>query len=155
VPVLYEQRLKAVKKNGPHLTSITFENGNTIEAKMFIDATYEGDLLAAAGASYSVGRESNDTYGETINGFYLAKTHQFRFDIDPYRTPGDPKSGLLPGISEDPPALPGTGDKKIQAYNFRMWAVKADDGYPWPKPADYDPATQALLTFPTNGGHTP
>ena len=126
VPVLYEHRLeRRRRRTAPHITSITFENGNAIEAKMFIDATYEGDLFAKAGASYHVGRESNDTYGETVNGFFIAKSHQFRFDVDPYRTPGDPKSGLLPGISADPPAKPGTGDKKIQAYNFRMWAVKA------------------------------
>ena len=145
VPVLYEHRLKEVKKDGPRITSITFENGNSIEAKVFIDATYEGDLFARAGVSYSVGRESNDTYGETVNGFFIAKSHQFRFDVDPYRIPGDSKSGLLPGISADPPAKPGTGDKKIQAYNFRMWAVKANVGHPWPKPADYDPALHALL----------
>jgi len=145
VPVLYEHRLKDVKKNGPHINSITFENGTVIEAKVFIDATYEGDLLPRAGASYHVGRESNDTYGETINGFYLAKSHQFRFDVDPYRIPGDPKSGLLPGISAEPPVKPGSGDKKIQAYNFRMWAVKADAGLPWPKPANYDPDTHSLL----------
>jgi hypothetical protein len=145
VPVLYEYRLASVKKNGPHLSSVTFENGAVIEAKMFIDATYEGDLLAMAGASFHVGRESNDSYGETINGFQLSKSHHFRFDVDPYRTPGDPNSGLLPGISADPPAKPGTGDNKIQAYNFRMWAVKAEDGYPWPKPAGYDADTFALL----------
>jgi hypothetical protein len=145
VPVLYEHRLKEVKKDGTHFTTITFENGNAIDAKVFIDATYEGDLLARAGASYRVGRESNDTYGETVNGFCLAKTHQFRFDIDPYNRPGVPESGLLAGISADPPARPGTGDKKIQAYNFRMWTVKADAGYPWPKPANYDPALHNLL----------
>jgi hypothetical protein len=144
-PVLYERRLKEVKKNGAHITSITFENGDVIEAKVFIDATYEGDLFAKAGASYNVGRESNDTYGETVNGYFIATSHQFRFDIDPYRVAGDPKSGLLPGVSGDPLAKPGAGDKKIQAFNFRMWAVKADAGFPWPKPADFDPAQQDLL----------
>jgi hypothetical protein len=145
VPVLYEHRLIEVLKTGAHITSIKFENGNAIEAKMFIDATYEGDLFAKAGASYHVGRESNSVYGETVNGFYIAKTHQFRFDVDPYRTPGDPKSGLLPGISAESPVAPGTGDGKIQAYNFRMWAVKADVGRPWPKPENYDPDMHALL----------
>ena len=145
VPVLYEHRLSAVVKTGARITALKFENGNTIEAKMFIDATYEGDLFAMAGASFHVGRESTDTYGEAVNGFYIAKTHQFRFDVDPYRTPGDPKSGLLPGISAEPPVAAGTGDHKIQAYNFRMWAVKAEAGFPWPKPADYDADTHALL----------
>jgi hypothetical protein len=143
--VLYEHRLKDVKKEGAHITSISFENGNVIEAKEFIDATYEGDLLAKAGASYHVGRASNDAYGETVDGFFIAKSHQFRFDVDPYRMPGKPDSGLLPGISADAPASPGAGDKKIQAYNFRMWAVKADAGDPWPKPANYDADTYALL----------
>ncbi len=145
VPVLYEHRLSGVVKEGAHITAIKFENGNTIEAKVFIDATYEGDLFAKAGVSYHVGREANDVYGETVNGFFIAKSHQFRFDVDPYVTPGDPKSGLLPGISPEPLAAPGTGDHKIQAYNFRMWTVKAEDGRPWPKPANYEAGTHALL----------
>jgi hypothetical protein len=144
-PVLYEHRLSEVVKKGSHITSLRFENGDSVEAKVFLDATYEGDLLAKAGVSYRVGRESNDDYGETVDGFSISKSHQFRFDIDPYRTPGDPRSGLLPGISPEPSVAPGTGDRKIQAYNFRMWAVKADAGFPWPKPADYDPDAQALL----------
>lgn len=145
VPVLYEHRLAKVNKDGARITSITFENGTTIEAKMFVDATYEGDLFAKAGVSYHFGREDNSVYGETISGFQIAKTHQFRFPVDPYRTPGDLKSGLLPGISADPPVKAGTGDRKIQAYNFRMWAVKADNGRPWPKPAGYNRDDYALL----------
>jgi len=145
VPVMYEHRLARVNKDGNRITSITFDNGTIIEAKMFIDATYEGDLLAMAGVSYHVGREDNSVYGETINGFQIAKTHQFRFPIDPFRTPGDAKSGLLPGISAEPPVKAGTGDTKIQAYNFRMWAVKAENGRPWPKPANYNRGDYALL----------
>jgi hypothetical protein len=146
VPALFEHRLAAVKKEGARITAITFENGDAIEAKMFIDATYEGDLFARAGVKYFIGRESNDTYGETLNGFQIAKTHQFRFGVDPYRTPGNPKSGLLPGIwPTDPLPAAGTGDKLVQAYNFRMWAVRADQGLPWPKPAGYDRAAYALL----------
>jgi hypothetical protein len=145
VPVLYEHRLKSVAKDGTTIRSITFENGDSIEAKIFIDATYEGDLLAMAGASYAVGREDNSVYGETVNGFQLAKTHQFRFPVDPYKTPGDSKSGLLPGISSDPLPKPGTGDKHVQAYNFRMWAVPADTGLPFPKPDGYNRNDYALL----------
>jgi len=145
VTVLYEHRLSDVAKIGAHLTALKFENGNAVEAKMFIDATYEGDLFAKAGVSYSVGRESNSEYGETVNGFNISKTHQFRFDVDPYRMPGDPKSGLLPGVWPDPLPEKGTGDHKIQAYNFRMWAVKAADGHPWPKPANYNADDYALL----------
>ncbi|MEA3209755.1 MAG: hypothetical protein QOE70_2812 [Chthoniobacter sp.] len=145
VSVFFEHRLKDVVKEGNRLTAVTFENGNRIEAKMFIDATYEGDLFARAGVSYFVGREDNATYGETVNGFYLAKTHQFRFPVDPYRIPGDPKSGLLPGISPEPPRPAGTGDKLVQAYNFRMWALGADEGTPWPKPQGYNRDDYALL----------
>lgn len=144
-PILFEHRLKDVKKEGGHIVSISFENGDIVEAKEFIDATYEGDLLAKAGVSYHVGRESNETYGETLNGFYIGKGHQFLFGVDPYRTPGKPESGLLPGISADSNAAPGAGDKKIQSYNFRMWAVKADAGISWPKPENYDANAYDLL----------
>ena len=144
-PVLFEHRLSAVRKTGAHIDSIEFENGNSIKAKMFIDATYEGDLMAMAKVSYAVGREADSQYGETVNGFFIAKSHQFRFDVDPYRTPGDPKSGLLPGVSEQSIVPTGTGDHKIQAYNFRMWTVKASQGYEWPKPANYDADTYSLL----------
>lgn len=145
VPVLFEHRLARVEKEGNRIRAITFENGNRVEAGMFIDATYEGDLLAAAGVSFTVGRESNATYGETLNGFQIARTHQFRFDVDPYRVPGDPQSGLLPGITADPLPAPGTGDRRVQAYNFRMWLVGASEGLTLPKPADYKREDFALL----------
>ena len=151
VPVYFEHRLQDVVKSGNHITALKFENGNTIEAKMFIDATYEGDLLARAGVSYRVGREDNSAYGETVNGFQIAKQHQFLFPVDPYRTPGNPASGLLPGISPDPPRPPGTGDKLVQAYNFRMWAVKSANGIPWPKPVGYNADDYALLLRYLNG----
>jgi FAD dependent oxidoreductase len=145
VPVYFEHRLKSVEKDGNRITALVFENGNRIVAKEFIDATYEGDLLAAAGVSFHVGREDNSVYNETINGFYLAKSHQFKFPVDPYRTVGDPSSGLLPGISVEPPRPTGTGDKEVQAYCFRMWLVKAENGTPFPKPANYHREDYALL----------
>lgn len=145
VPVYYEHRLKAVEKDGNRITALVFENGNRIVAKTFIDATYEGDLLAMAGVSYHVGREDNSVYGETINGYFLADKHQFKFPVDPYRTPGDPTSGLLPGISAEPPRPRGSGDKEVQAYCFRMWLVKAENGTPFPKPANYNRDDYALL----------
>lgn len=145
VPVRYEQRLKEVTKEGNRITALVMEDGTRIEAAMFVDATYEGDLFARAGVSYFVGRESNDTYGETVNGWQLAKTHQFRFPTDPYRTPGDPSSGLLPGIVGGELPKPGTGDKRVQAYNFRMWAAKSNIAHPWPKPANYNRVDFALL----------
>lgn len=145
VPVYFEHRLKEVKKDGNRITALVFENGTTIEAKMFIDATYEGDLFARAGVSYFVGREDNSIHGETVNGYYLAKNHQFRFAVDPYKVKGDPKSGLLPGISAEPPRAAGSGDKLVQAYNFRMWAAPIEDATPWPKPAGYNREDYGLL----------
>lgn len=145
VPIYFEHRLVEVKKDGNRITALVFENGNTIQARMFIDATYEGDLFARAGVKYFVGREDNSLHGETANGFQIAKTHQFRFPVDPYRIPGDPRSGLLPGISPEPPRAAGTGDKLVQAYNFRMWAAPITDAIPWPKPTGYNREDYALL----------
>lgn len=143
--VYFEYRIESVEKEGSRIRAVKFENGNRIEAKMFVDASYEGDLMARSGVRYTVGREDNSAYRETVNGFQISFTHQFRFPVDPYRTPGDPASGLLAGISADPPAKAGTGDKRVQAYNFRMWLVKAKDGLPFPKPANYRRDDYALL----------
>jgi hypothetical protein len=145
VPVAFEHRLQSVEKTGNRIRALVFENGVRIEARMFVDATYEGDLLARAGVSYHVGRESNATYGEKFNGYFIADKHQFRFPVDPYRIPGDPSSGLLPGIRSEPPRERGSGDNWVQAYNFRMWLTTAQEGLPLPKPAGYDPDTYALL----------
>lgn len=92
-----------------------------MEAKVFIDATYEGDLMAKAGVSYTTGREGNDVYGETLNGVQVRNTHQFSHAVDPYVRKGDPSSGLLPYVeTEDLSARQGTGDGRVQAYCFRM-----------------------------------
>ncbi len=144
VPVWFERRLERVEKQGNRIVALVFENGDRIEAGMFVDATYEGDLFARAGVSYHVGREANAVYGEEFNGVFVADKHQFRFPVDPYRTPGDPKSGLLPGISPDPVPPRGTGDKRVQAYNFRMWLTTAAAGREFPKPAGYDRDAYAL-----------
>ncbi len=145
VTIYYEHRLKDVVKDGTRIESIRIENGNTVRAKIFVDATYEGDLMAAAGVSYHVGRESNAAYGETINGVQFRETHNFSVPVDPYREPGNPKSGLLPTISAEPPGKAGDGDKKVQAYNFRMFLSNAADRTPFPKPAGYDRDRYALL----------
>lgn len=145
VPVWFEHRLERVEKNGNRIRALVFENGNRIEAEMFVDATYEGDLLARAGVAYHVGREDNATYNEEFNGYFIADKHQFRFPVDPYRIPGDASSGLLPGISPEPPRKRGSGDKWVQAYNFRMWLTTAAEGRPFPKPANYNRDTYSLL----------
>lgn len=145
VTVYYEHRLKDVVKEGNRIVSISLENGNTVKAKMFIDSTYEGDLFAKAGISYHVGRESNETYGETINGVQFRNSHNFSVKVDPYRTPGDPASGLLPGISAEDPGKTGESDKKIQAYNFRFWLSNSENRLPFPKPEGYDRDRYLLL----------
>jgi thioredoxin reductase len=138
VQVYYEHRLKEVIKDGNRITSVTFENGNKVNAKMFIDATYEGDLFAKAGVSYHVGRESNATYNETINGVQFRNAHNFNIPVDPYHTPGDPGSGLLPTISDQDPGRAGEGDRRIQAYNFRFNLSNKPDRIAFSKPQGYN-----------------
>lgn len=145
VPVYREHRLSGVDMAGDRVTALHTENGKVFIAPVFIDASYEGDLMAAARVSFTVGREGNATYGETINGVQFRTGHQFQRVIDPYRTPGDPASGLLPGIQPDPPGTPGQGDHRIQAFNFRLCLTKAADRRPFPRPPGYDPARYELL----------
>src|SRR4051812_16789415 len=121
VPVHYEQRLASVKKEGLRILEIIMEDGSAFRARMFIDATYEGDLMAKAGVAYHVGREANAKYGETLNGVRAqTPSHQFTVPVDPYVIAGDPRSGLLPFIQPGPAGEPGTGDKKVQTYNYRL-----------------------------------
>ncbi len=151
IPVRFEQRLdlkNGVRKTGPHIGSIVMENGKEYAGKVFIDATYEGDLLAVAGVSYHVGRESNATYGETLNGVQTrnAISHQFKKPVDPYIKSGDPASGLLPGILPEVSAADGEGDRGVQTYCFRMCLTDvAANRLPWEKPAGYDPKQYELL----------
>ena len=143
VQVVLGERLdlkRGVVKTGARITRILMESGREFAGKMFIDATYEGDLMAKAGVSYHVGREANAVYGETINGVQTAHTisHQFIRDVDPYVKPGDPSSGLLPGIEKEP-GEEFSGDKKVQAYNFRMCTTDVPENrLDWQKPANYD-----------------
>ncbi len=137
-----------VIKDG-RITSITMLSGNTYQGRMFIDATYEGDLMASAGVDYHVGRESNATYGETWNGVQvgvLHHNHWFEYEISPYVVPGDPSSGLLPRISAEHPGNKGEGDTRIQAYCFRMCLTNVPENrIPFPKPEGYDPFQYELL----------
>ena len=144
VTVVYGERLdlkKGVIKDGTRIVKIIMESGREFSGKVFIDATYEGDLMAKAGVSYHVGREANATYGETLNGVEVgqAKAHQFIKEVDPYVKKGDPSSGLLPGIEKEPASPDGTGDRKVQAYNFRMCTTDVPENRRnWEKPANYD-----------------
>jgi hypothetical protein len=171
VPSYLQQRLKSVKKVGTSITELGMENGRTFKAKMYIDATYEGDLLAKTGCSHHVGREANVTYGETLNGI-RAQTphHQFTVPVDPYLKPGDATSGLLPFVQPGDGGKPDDGDKRVQTYNYRLCfttnqasrlPAQKPQGMPQPKfdallkaangklpvtpPADYDAKKFELL----------
>jgi hypothetical protein len=131
------------------IKSIKTLSGKIFEGKIFIDATYEGDLMALANIDYHVGREPNSTYGEEWNGVQvgvLHHAHHFKSDVDPYIVPGDPDSGVLPKISTEDPGVKGEGDHRVQAYCFRMCLSNhPDNRVPFPKPANYDPFQYELL----------
>jgi FAD dependent oxidoreductase len=155
IPVVRNEwlnRKTGVKKSGASIVSIKTLSGKTYAGKMFMDATYEGDLMAAAGVSYHVGRESKAQYGEQWNGVQtgvLHHRHHFgavKDKISPYWIPGDPKSGVLPRISTAPPGEYGAADNKLQAYCFRMCLTDhAENRVPFPKPAGYDPKQYELM----------
>lgn len=145
VEVYFEHRLAEIVKEGSRITEAIFENGNRVRAKMFVDATYEGDLFAKVGVSFHVGRESNWTYGESLNGVQLHDGgHSFAVKVDPYVIPGNPASGLLPTISDAVAGEKGTGDKSVQAYAFRFNLSDAQDRIPFPRPTRYDRGRYAL-----------
>jgi len=137
-----------VKKNDA-IVSIKTISGNIYSGKVFIDATYEGDLMASAGVKYTIGRESGDTYKEQFNGIQKGvfhHDHHFKVNVDPYKIPGDPSSGLLPRISPDSHGENGTGDKKIQAYCYRLCMTKVPENrIPITKPEGYDSTQYELL----------
>jgi len=118
------ERKAGVKKEGDKITGIAMESGRVFQAKMFIDATYEGDLMAAAGVSYVVGRDGNARYHETINGIRPMPSPGRLPNIDPYLTPGDPKSGLLPRVHPDHGGKLWDADRGVQAYNYRLCLTK-------------------------------
>jgi hypothetical protein len=147
VELYLNQRLAGIKKEGARIREITMEGGKSFRAEIFIDATYEGDLMARAGVSYTIGREANSTYGETLNGV-RAETpkHQFLVPVDPYVKPGDSTSGILPFIQTNTAAIHGAADKSIQAYNFRLVLTKEKANQrPIAPPKNYDPNKYELL----------
>lgn len=148
-----------VTKDGQRITAIRMLDGKTYTGKMFIDATYEGDLMAAAGVSYHVGRESMAQYGEKWNGVQtgvLHHKHHFgavKEKISPYVVPGNPSSGVLPRISTEDPGKYGEADKKVQAYCFRMCLTQVPGNrVPFPKPSGYDAKQYELLLRVFNAG---
>lgn len=152
-------RARGVQKKNGRIMSITMLSGKTYAGRMFVDATYEGDLMAAAGVEYHVGREARSVYGETWNGVQTGVLHHrhhfgvLKEKISPYVVPGDPASGVLPRISTEPPGEYGQGDKRVQAYCYRFCATDhPDNRIPWPKPDGYDPAQYELLLRVFNAG---
>ncbi len=154
VEVWYDYRLFSVDNQKGKIQEIVVENSlypepktnRTIRAKVYIDCTYEGDLMAKADVSYVVGREDNEVYGETWNGVQLLDKHQFPPGISPYKVPDDPGSGLLWGISTEPLYPIGSGDKSVQAYCFRT-CLTSDPAnrIPITRPARYDSTKYELL----------
>jgi len=150
------ERKQGVKMKDGKIISIKTLSGKVFSAKMYIDATYEGDLMAAAKVSYRVGRESNHTYNEQWNGvqaLVFQHAHYFKKNIDPYKIPGDKTSGLLTGISTDQPGPNGTADDKLQAYCYRMCLTnKAENKIVFPKPDRYNAMDYELLLRVFNAG---
>ncbi len=146
VTLLEHHRLRekdGVKREGSRVTEIVMENGARFRAKVFADATYEGDLMAQSKVTYTYGREGISQYGESLAGVRaVTESHQFAVDI-PAR---DEQGKLLPEVSAEPRGEPGTADKRIQAYNFRVIATNVPENrLPWPKPDGYDPKRYELL----------
>ena len=142
-------RKSGVAVTDSRIVSIKTLSGKIFKGKMFLDATYEGDLIAAAGVKYHVGREGTSVYGEEWNGIQtgvLHHKHWFQKNIDPYVVPGDPSSGLLPRISAEDPGKKGDGDHRIQAYCFRMCLSNhPDNRIPFARPEGYDSTQYQLL----------
>jgi len=161
VRVLPGRRVATVDKRGARIASMTLDDGGVVEADAFIDASYEGDVMARAGVGYVIGRESVSHYGESLNGIRQeTPSHQFEVPVDPFRVPGDPASGLLPHVSTHPMGTPGDGDRKPQAYNFRLCLTR-DPALmvPIAPPAHYDPGRYELAgrycTALAKSGRTP
>lgn len=168
VKVHFGTRLASVKKDGARITELVMENGDVLRAKVFIDTSYEGDLMAKAGVSYTLMREGNAKYGETLNGIhytekYLPRTNHLKpgphgrvpggqgvwdrdFPLDPYVVKGDPKSGLLPLINEGDPGKQGDPAPGVQAYCFRLClTTNSANMIPITPPSDYDPKRYELV----------
>ncbi len=143
-------RAEGVVVEDGRIQSIAMLNGTTFKGQIFMDATYEGDLMAAAGVSYHVGREANNVYGEEWNGVQVGVLHHGHHfadrKISPYVIPDDPSSGVLPRITTENHGVRGEGDDKLQAYCFRTCLTTVEENrIPFPRPADYDSTQYELL----------
>jgi hypothetical protein len=151
VTVRFNAPLASVEKSANRIVSLTAANGQQYRGRVFIDATYEGDLLAAAGVSFTLGREANSQYGETVNGIQgparKPAAGKFEVSIDPFRTAGDPASGPLPYLLQlGELGQIGAADRRIQSYNYRLCLTdRPDNRRPIEPPTNYDPANYELL----------
>lgn len=149
--IVFNERLNresGVKVTDAKIKEITMESGRRFSGKMFIDATYEGDLLAASGVDYTFGREAVSQYDESLNGVQtkMDRHHNFVEGVDPYRVKGDPGSGLLPFLDPEGPDEEASGDKRIQAYCFRMCLTNHPaNRIPFHKPDGYEEEWFELL----------
>lgn len=145
VTVLRRQHLAGVSMVDGRITALHTDDGATHVAPVYVDASYEGDLMAFAGVGHTYGRESAEVYGEDLAGVRHVGEHQFTRDVDPYVEPGNPSGGLLPGVVGEAYGTDGDGDRCVQAYNFRLHVTTAPDRFPYPRPEGYDPARYELL----------
>lgn len=139
---------RGITMNRDRITAIKTEAGNVYRGRIFIDATYEGDLMAMAGVSYHVGREANATYDETLNGVQKVRTHNHIFPgfVDPYIEPGNAQSGILQGVHNNDPGDEFSGDHRVQAYCYRMCLTDVDDNkVEFEQPEGYDELQYELL----------
>lgn len=143
VAIYTNQQLASVTVSNLTISQITMTDGTIYQAKEFIDASYEGDLMAQSGVSYTWGRESSGTYGESLAGVFV---NSVVYRCDPYVIPGNSASGLLPLIQSGTPAVAGTGDNKMQTYNFRLCLTQnVTNQIPITAPTNYSEATYELL----------
>jgi hypothetical protein len=143
VAIFTNQQLASVTMSNLTITQITMQDGTIYRAKEFIDATYEGDLMAQAGVSFTWGRESSATYGESLAGVFV---NSVQYPCDPYVIAGNASSGLLPLIQSGTPAATGSGDNKMQCYNFRLCLTQnVTNQIPITAPTNYSEATYELL----------
>ena len=146
VHVMVQNRLRessGVVKTGTRVDGIALENGAVVRGRIFVDASYEGDLMAQAGVSYTWGREGTGEYHESLAGVRdRTPLHQFRAAV----SPTDAAGMLLPEIMSRTPDAVGAADKRVQAYNFRLCMTKnPDNRVDWPKPANYSATRYELL----------
>jgi len=149
-----QQLTSVVKERGRALQAIRAASGREFSGRVFIDASIEGDLIAAAGVETIIGRESNSKYGETKNGIRAENTYrQFAVRVDPYKIPGNPKSGLIPTIQDEPYGTPGEGDHRLQGFCFRLCLTKnPDNRLPVAKPANFDRGQYEIYLRYTRAG---